>query len=282
MARIVTRALPLASRSSHLLQSPISTWSLPSQPLRSPISSLSSSLSPISSHISTGSFDSLRRRNHVSVGLRGFRKTRRPQAPKRKSRPKEKKLELEVKICVEEGLPCDPQVMKISEILADDVPLAMKVAFDGLSNSEYKTRDTSISEVGRFDNAELSLLLCNDDFMQKLNKDWRGVDAATDVLSMSQHIPLLDTPTLMLGDIVISVETAARQAEERGHSLLDESRILMVHGLLHLLGFDHEISEEAEIEMQKEEEHVLKGLGWKGKGLIASACDDTTKEGPDV
>ncbi|XP_020264919.1 uncharacterized protein LOC109840612 isoform X2 [Asparagus officinalis] len=167
-----------------------------------------------------------------------------------------------------------------------NVPMAMKIAFDGLHNSKYKTRDASISDVGVFDKAELSLLLCNDDFMQKLNKEWRGVDATTDVLSMSQHIPELENPTLLLGDIVISVETAARQAEERGHTLLDEIRILMVHGLLHLLGFDHEISEEAEAEMQKEEEIIFKSLGWKGKGLITGAYDNITdgclqSDGPD-
>lgn len=51
---------------------------------------------------------------------------------------------------------------------------------------------------------------------------------------------------------------------------------LQVHGLLHLLGFDHEISEEAEAEMEKEEEHLLKSLRWKGKGLIQSAYDAET------
>lgn len=51
---------------------------------------------------------------------------------------------------------------------------------------------------------------------------------------------------------------------------------MQVHGLLHLLGFDHEISEEAEAEMEREEEELLKSLGWKGKGLIKSACDAET------
>jgi len=51
---------------------------------------------------------------------------------------------------------------------------------------------------------------------------------------------------------------------------------LQVHGLLHLLGFDHEISEEAEVEMEREEEILLKSLDWKGKGLIKSACDAET------
>ncbi|WOL03414.1 Endoribonuclease YBEY, chloroplastic [Canna indica] len=123
-------------------------------------------------------------------------------------------------------------MQNIAEMLKLNVPMAMKIAFDGLKDSEYKTRDTSIDDVGKFDKVELSVVLCNDDFIRNLNKDWRGQDHATDVLSMSQHIAKLDLPVLMLGDVVISVETAARQAEERGHTLLDEIGILIVGYLI--------------------------------------------------
>ncbi|XP_073316000.1 endoribonuclease YBEY, chloroplastic-like isoform X2 [Primulina huaijiensis] len=219
---------------------------------------------------------------------RDYRKvrSRRVNATKKK---KEKELELSVKICLEEQLPEDPETLDIAEMLRLNVPMAMKLAFQSLSNSEYNTRDNAISDVGGFESVELSVLLCNDEFIQKLNKEWRDEDHATDVLSMSQHIPELNLPILMLGDIVISVETAARQAEERGHTLIDEIRILVVHGLLHLLGFDHELSDEAEEEMVREEELLLNGLGWKGKGLIQSAganesphfdhLDDRKREG---
>ncbi|KAK9742072.1 hypothetical protein RND81_03G146500 [Saponaria officinalis] len=202
-------------------------------------------------------------------GERGYRKLRRRPFKKKKV----KELELSVSILIEEGLPNDPEILSIAEMLRLNAPMAMKLALEGLKNSEHKTRDTSINDVGGFETIELSLLLCNNEFIRKLNKDWRAEDHATDVLSMSQHIPELELPILMLGDIVISVETAARQAEERGHNLLDEIRILLVHGLLHLLGFDHEISEQAEEEMEKEEETLLTNLGWKGKGLIKSACE---------
>nr|CAD1833970.1 unnamed protein product [Ananas comosus var. bracteatus] len=224
-------------------------------------------------HVSARYSHTLRPFAGFFVNLRGFRKVRRRQAAAKKQPTKEKQLELDVQIAIEEELPDDPEVLGIAEMLKLNVPMAMKIAFDGLKDSEYKTRDTSISDVGKYEKVELSVLLCNDIFIQNLNKDWRGEDHATDVLSMSQHIPDLDLPILMLGDIVISVETATRQAEERGHMLLDEVRILMVHGLLHLLGFDHEINDEAEAEMEKEEELVLKSLGWKGKGLIKSAHD---------
>lgn len=207
-------------------------------------------------------------RGRVWASQREYRKVRR-----RAAKSKEKALELNVSICIEEDLPDDPEVLSIAEMLRLNVPMAMKLAFDGLKDSTYKTRDTAINDVGGFESVELSVLLCNDEFIRKLNKEWRDEDHATDVLSMSEHVPELKLPILMLGDIVISVETAARQAEERGHTLLDEIRILMVHGLLHLLGFDHELSEEAEAEMEKEEELLLKSLGWKGKGLIQSAYD---------
>ncbi|KQJ94117.1 hypothetical protein BRADI_3g08610v3 [Brachypodium distachyon] len=191
---------------------------------------------------------------------------------RRRARPTRKGPgELSVQIGIEEALPDDPLILSIAETLQTDVGKAMKLAFDNLESSEYRTRDTCISNVDKYASVEVSLLLCDDSFIRKLNKEWRDEDHATDVLSMSQHIPGLDIPILQLGDIVISVETARRQAEERGHTLLDEIRILMVHGLLHLLGFDHELSKEAEEEMEKEEEHILNTLEWKGKGLIRSA-----------
>ncbi|GJN21063.1 hypothetical protein PR202_gb08510 [Eleusine coracana subsp. coracana] len=167
-------------------------------------------------------------------------------------------------------------VQSIAEMLRTDVGKAVKLAFANLEVSEYKTRDTCISNVNKYDSMEVSMLLCDDNFIRKLNKEWRDEDRATDVLSMSQHIPGLDIPILQLGDIVISVETARRQAEERGHTFVDEIRILMVHGLLHLLGFDHELGEEDEEEMEKEEERILNTLEWKGKGLIRSSYDVDT------
>ncbi|KAL5783347.1 hypothetical protein ACOSP7_008376 [Xanthoceras sorbifolium] len=208
-------------------------------------------------------------RNVFAAAERGYRKVRR-----RAAKSKERELELSVSICIEDELPDDPEISSIAEMLRLNAPMLTKSVFDRLKASDYKTRDTAIEDdVGGFESIELSILLCNDEFIRKLNKEWRDEDHATDVLSMSQHVPELKLPVLMLGDIVISVETAARQAAERGHSLLDEIRILMVHGLLHLLGFDHEISEEAEEEMEKEEELLLKSLEWKGKGLIQSAYD---------
>ncbi|KAJ0986456.1 hypothetical protein J5N97_004812 [Dioscorea zingiberensis] len=285
MAKIVVRAaLPLAAR-ARLLHSlpPISSALSSSLSRASPISFPLPFLSPLPSFSSKTQWRCFRIPFLCSSSpgpfsgflatLRGFRKLRRRPTGKKQA-PKEKQLELKVNICVEEEMPDDPEILSIAEMLRLNVPMAMKIAFDGLKDSEYKTRDTSIDDVDKYKKVELSVLLCNDNFICKLNKEWRDEDYATDVLSMSQHIPQLDIPILMLGDIIISVETAARKAEARGHTLIDEIRILMIHGLLHLLGFDHEMSNEAEAEMEKEEELVLKSLGWKGKGLIRSTHGD--------
>ena len=113
--------------------------------------------------------------------------------------------------------------------------------------------------------SELSVVLTDDAGIRALNGEWRDKDKATDVLSFPQDFAGL------LGDLVLSVETAERQAVERGHSLRSEMRILMVHGLLHLSGEDHEASEAAHARMAERERGLLEVLGWKGRGLIALA-----------
>ena len=92
--------------------------------------------------------------------------------------------------------------------------------------------------------SELSLALVDDAEMQRLNRDWRGKDRTTDVLAFALRegeATGTQQPGL-LGDVVISVPTAARQAADRGHSLEHELTELLVHGILHLLGYDHERS----------------------------------------
>lgn len=122
--------------------------------------------------------------------------------------------------------------------------------------------------------AELSLVFCDDTYITKLNKEWRGKDGPTDVLSFEmtedEDTSIADDafPVTILGDVILSLDTAQRQAAERGHSLLDECRILLLHGVLHLFGYDHELGEEAYNEMQDAEATVMNRLGWKGSGLM--------------
>jgi probable rRNA maturation factor len=88
--------------------------------------------------------------------------------------------------------------------------------------------------------AELSVLLCDAAVMRRLNRKYRGKDRAADVLSFSMaEGEAVSGPALLLGDVVISLPTAARQAEAKGGKVVDEVKMLLAHGLLHLLGFDH-------------------------------------------
>jgi probable rRNA maturation factor len=114
---------------------------------------------------------------------------------------------------------------------------------------------------------ELSAVFVDDSEIRRLNARWRGIDRPTEVLSF----PLEDEGSLgptargwpaarVIGDIVVSVETARRQAAELGHSLDRELGFLLVHGLLHLLGEDHETPEEDE-RMRARQRKLL--AGWR-------------------
>lgn len=101
------------------------------------------------------------------------------------------------------------------------------------------------------ENAEVSCLLCDDSFIKELNRTYRGKDRPTDVLSFSMNEgELVSGNRDLLGDIIISVETAIRQGKDLGRTPLEEVTSLLVHGLLHLLGYDH-IRRADENEMQK-------------------------------
>jgi len=105
---------------------------------------------------------------------------------------------------------------------------------------------------------ELSIVLTDDAMIQQLNQEYRGIDSPTDVLSFGQQEMPGPGPRV-LGDLIISLQTAQRQADERGHALATEVRILLVHGLLHLLGYDHETPQER-AEMAAAETTLLAAL----------------------
>lgn len=108
-------------------------------------------------------------------------------------------------------------------------------------------------------NAEISLVFTNDTEIRKLNKEYRHKDISTDVLSFPMFAAKNEVPTSRLyplGDIVISLDTATRQAQEYGHSLTREITYLFVHSLFHLMGYDH-MDEAERNEMRIKEEKVL-------------------------
>ena len=95
----------------------------------------------------------------------------------------------------------------------------------------------------RTDATRVTLVLCGDRAIRALNRDFRGKDRATDVLSFPAGGGATPDGERPLGDVVISVPQAARQAAAGGRSLGRELRILTIHGYLHLLGYDHEVDE---------------------------------------
>jgi conserved hypothetical protein TIGR00043 len=113
-------------------------------------------------------------------------------------------------------------------------------------------------EVLGLSKVELSIALVSDAQIKRLNKRYRNKDKPTDVLSFPIGEKVEDW--LILGDIVISVDTAKRQAQELGHSLEEELKRLLVHGLVHLLGYDHELGGEEEKKFFELEEFVLREL----------------------
>jgi rRNA maturation RNase YbeY len=101
-------------------------------------------------------------------------------------------------------------------------------------------------------NKELSILLTNDKKIQELNKQYRNKNISTDVLSFSQTEGEEDgLKHNLLGDIVISTSTAMRQCSEHNLSIHQEIVLLLIHGILHLLGFDHDRSDEDDVYMKK-------------------------------
>ncbi|MBR2875540.1 MAG: rRNA maturation RNase YbeY [Clostridia bacterium] len=116
--------------------------------------------------------------------------------------------------------------------------------------------------------AEVSVTFVDDERIHSLNKEYRDVDSSTDVLSFplgenGVYDKNNDTGANLLGDIVISVPTAVRQAEIYGHSLQREIGFLTVHSMLHLLGYDHVNGGMEEVRMREKEERVLTELGLK-------------------
>ena len=87
---------------------------------------------------------------------------------------------------------------------------------------------------------ELSVAIGDDEWIRKLNRDYRKKDAPTDVLAFPQGAESAGGRPVLLGDVAISAETAARQAEDAGHSLLEEMAVLLAHGILHLTGWGDE------------------------------------------
>mgnify|MGYP002627277414 CR=1 FL=1 len=133
------------------------------------------------------------------------------------------------------------------KIINIDIDLVKEIAIE-IMNSE-----------GSPENSQLSMVFCDDEAIKELNNEYRGKNEPTDVLSFPIELENFIPEIRMLGDIVISTETASRQAKEYNHSVLTEIVILLIHGLLHLHGYDH-IKEEDCKKMRAREAEILKHI----------------------
>ena len=104
--------------------------------------------------------------------------------------------------------------------------------------------------------AEASIIIVDNKKIRKINKEYRNIDKETDVISfaLEDDETFINIPVRILGDIYISIDKAKLQAEEYGHSLKRELAFLTVHGMLHLLGFDHMNKEDEKVMFKKQDE----------------------------
>lgn len=151
----------------------------------------------------------------------------------------------------------------IMEIILSNLPETLEV--DEKLSDTVKEAVEKVGQLYALDNAEVSITLTNNEHIHEINREYRKVDRPTDVISFALNEgdePNIEgeIPVNMLGDIIISVEKAIEQAGDYGHSVRREIAFLTVHGMLHLLGYDH-IEEADRVEMRKEEDFVMEQLG---------------------
>ncbi len=167
-------------------------------------------------------------------------------------------VDIEIDPTLGELLAAEPEIAAEVDWLADDARVA-----------EYLRELVCflLAEQGVRDCAEVSVMLAAEDWVHELNRDHRGVDSATDVLSFPCDDPespeLVDDEAVLLGDIVIAPTVVFRQSREYGTTFLEELTLLVTHGVLHLLGFDHVEDDEAEVMEARERE--LRTAWWESR-----------------
>ncbi len=123
-------------------------------------------------------------------------------------------------------------------------------------NRRIRTDSLRLLKSFGLERAELGILLVNDERMKKLNALYRGIAKTTDVLSFPMYAGTDEMPDegeLLLGDIIINVRAAGRQADEYDVTFYEEVRRLLIHGFLHLLGYDHEKNRYQALKMRRHE-----------------------------
>lgn len=139
-----------------------------------------------------------------------------------------------------------------------------------MRSKEAKAFAIKVMDVMGLEGYELSLVLVGDEEMARLNKEFLGREGSTNVIAFSQIEGEGPIPGgKLLGDVVISLDACMREAEESGVPFEERFMELLVHGVLHLLGYDHEQDETSAQVMEEQENHILRALGLGGKGDAA-------------
>ena len=140
-----------------------------------------------------------------------------------------------------------------------------ELSFPAEIEENVRAAAEKVGELYGVENGEVSVTLTNNGYIHQLNRKYRQIDRPTDVLSFalneSEEPDIENGPDInVLGDIILSVERAEEQAADYGHSLRREIAFLTVHGMLHLLGYDH-MEEADRLEMETEQRYVMEQLG---------------------
>ncbi len=131
---------------------------------------------------------------------------------------------------------------------------------DGITGDFFREIGHIVFSYTETDNVHVAIIITDDLEIQKINSEFRGKDKPTDVISFAyrdEPFPINEGIAEELGDLYISIDTARRQADEYGVTLADELKRLTIHGILHLLGYDHEKSEEDESIMMSLEDKLF-------------------------
>jgi probable rRNA maturation factor len=134
------------------------------------------------------------------------------------------------------------------------------VSAKGIERRALARKARIVLEALGLDASELSVSLVGDAEIRRLNRRYRGKDRPTDVLSFSLREGEFGDVATSIGDVVISLETAKRQALENGFTLHEEVDRLLVHGILHLAGYDHEVSPREERRMKRKASEMLRRI----------------------
>lgn len=160
---------------------------------------------------------------------------------------------------------------------ADDEPIVRAAAEAAIAGADLADEDEEPPSSPSQAWYALSVLMTDDEAVRLLNRDWRGKDSPTNVLSFPSDMPVIPGEPDFLGDIALARETLEREAALDGKPLDDHLRHLVVHGVLHLLGYDHIEKAEAE-EMETTETRILAGLGVPDPYVGTDALDDRVAE----